>query len=118
MKRECPGCSAEHMCDPRDCWCTDYPLILSVEEEKECLCPSCLKARVQNEIDLYIDDLTSDKIKRVQALGKPKHFFEDIDYTINEDGNWVFSSWYLLRQGACCSNGCANCPYPKSSTQD
>lgn len=32
------------------------------------------------------------------------------DYTI-ENGVWVFTSWYHLRRGYCCGNGCRNCPY-------
>ncbi|WP_317172740.1 DUF5522 domain-containing protein [Echinicola salinicaeni] len=38
---------------------------------------------------------------------------EGIDYTINEQGFYVFTAWYLLRQGKCCGNGCKNCPYDK-----
>ena len=29
-----------------------------------------------------------------------------------ENGDAVFTSWYLLKQGECCGNGCRNCPYP------
>lgn len=36
---------------------------------------------------------------------------ENIDYTINEDGNLVFTSHYLLKRGHCCQSGCLNCPY-------
>lgn len=35
----------------------------------------------------------------------------DIDYTINEDGNLVFTKAYLLKRGHCCTSGCTNCPY-------
>lgn len=57
-------------------------------------------------------DLTPGKIEAIQALGKPKKFIEGIDYNKNESGAWVFTGWYLLRQGGCCGNGCTNCPYP------
>lgn len=46
-------------------------------------------------------------------MGLPKQLIEGIDYTINEAGFYVFTSWYLLRQGKCCGNGCQNCPYQK-----
>jgi hypothetical protein len=35
---------------------------------------------------------------------------KNVDYTIN-DGLYVFSKWYLIKQGDCCNNGCKNCPY-------
>ncbi|WP_245553367.1 DUF5522 domain-containing protein [Echinicola vietnamensis] len=46
-------------------------------------------------------------------MGKPSSLIEGIDYTINDQGLFVFSGWYLLRQGKCCGNGCQNCPYHK-----
>lgn len=36
---------------------------------------------------------------------------KDIDYTINEDGDLVFTKTYLLKRGHCCQSGCLNCPY-------
>jgi len=36
---------------------------------------------------------------------------EHIDYQVVK-GSYVFSRWYLLKQGRCCGNGCRNCPYP------
>lgn len=36
---------------------------------------------------------------------------EGIDYTINEDGNFVFTREYHLKRGHCCQSGCLNCPY-------
>lgn len=79
----------------------------------DCLCKACLSSTIQTKIQEYIRELTPQKIKEVQNLGKPTTLQEGIDYNINQNGNWVFSSWYLLRQGKCCGNGCSNCPYPK-----
>ena len=110
----CPKCSTEHSCYAQDCWCNDYPAILPMNPDQDCYCSTCLKTQIVSEINLYMTDLTPDKIKKVQALGKPSQYVKDVDFTINADGNWVFSSWYLLRQGGCCSKGCQNCPYRKS----
>ncbi len=35
---------------------------------------------------------------------------KNVDFTI-EDELYVFSKWYLIKQGKCCKNGCKNCPY-------
>jgi len=35
----------------------------------------------------------------------------EIDYTINEEGNLVFTKAYLLKRGHCCTSGCTHCPY-------
>lgn len=32
-------------------------------------------------------------------------------YYIDENGNTVFTSYYLRKRGFCCGNGCRNCPY-------
>jgi hypothetical protein len=37
---------------------------------------------------------------------------EGVDYFL-ENGNFVFTSQYLLRRGYCCGSGCRNCPYLK-----
>ena len=42
---------------------------------------------------------------------QPKPLIENIDYVINDDGNLVFTSHYLLKRGHCCMSGCLNCPY-------
>lgn len=36
---------------------------------------------------------------------------ENIDYYINEDGNFVFTEKYHLNRGYCCKNGCKHCPW-------
>jgi|GEM_PF-1464780 hypothetical protein len=35
---------------------------------------------------------------------------ENIDYYINEDGNFVFTEVYHLKRGYCCQNKCKHCP--------
>lgn len=75
------------------------------------MCPDCLKKEVQNHIERWMVSLDPKKVKTIQQLGKPVQLLEGIDYTVNEQGFYVFTSWYLLRQGKCCGNGCTNCPY-------
>jgi len=41
----------------------------------------------------------------------PEQLIEGVDYTINSDGNLVFTAEYLKKRGYCCQNGCQNCPY-------
>lgn len=36
---------------------------------------------------------------------------EDIDYYINEQGNYVFTERYHLQRGYCCKNVCKHCPW-------
>lgn len=36
---------------------------------------------------------------------------ENIDYYINEDGNFVFTQAYHLKRGYCCKNKCLHCPW-------
>lgn len=36
---------------------------------------------------------------------------ENIDYYINQDGNFVFTKAYHLQRGYCCKNKCRHCPW-------
>ena len=36
---------------------------------------------------------------------------ENVDYYINEDGNFVFTREYHLKRGYCCKNKCLHCPW-------
>lgn len=36
---------------------------------------------------------------------------ENVDYYINEDGNFVFTKVYHLKRGYCCKNKCLHCPW-------
>ena len=35
----------------------------------------------------------------------------NIDYTINSDGNLVFTEKYHQKRGYCCKSGCLHCPF-------
>jgi hypothetical protein len=43
---------------------------------------------------------------------------QNIDYIINDEGNLIFTSQYLLKRGHCCTSGCINCPYGFGSDVD
>lgn len=112
----CSKCSTSFICGG-DCWCNEYPSIMSMSTESDCLCSDCLSASIKEKINDYLIELTATKIKKIQRLGLPDHLKEGIDYTVNKEGNWVFSPWYLLRQGKCCKNDCTNCPYSSKFTE-
>ena len=82
-----------------------------LKSEQKCWCRSCLTNQVKQTIDEHMQNLSPQKIKAIQALGKPKTIIEGIDYHLNQRGALVFSGWYLLRQGGCCDNKCTQCPY-------
>ena len=42
---------------------------------------------------------------------RPDSLREGEDYTIDRDGNLVFTRAYHLKRGYCCGSGCLNCPY-------
>jgi hypothetical protein len=42
-----------------------------------------------------------------------KDLIENVHYHVDERGNIVFSSLFLLERGYCCGNKCRNCPYSK-----
>ncbi|UCS92834.1 hypothetical protein KZP23_19510 [Echinicola marina] len=111
-EKHCPNCQNKFHCSSQ-CWCSAFPPIFPLEDGKGCLCPSCLKAEAINSINNYTASLDGQKVKTIQKLGLPEQLIEGIDYTINEQGFYVFTAWYLLRQGKCCGNGCKNCPYDK-----
>ncbi len=48
---------------------------------------------------------------------QPK-LIEGIDYTINTNGDFVFTAYYHLKRGHCCQSGCINCPYGYSDKID
>ena len=39
---------------------------------------------------------------------------EGRDYTLRNDGAWIFTREYLLSRGTCCQSICLNCPYEHS----
>lgn len=91
----------------------DYPAVLQVDpERKECMCEACLTRLVKMEIETYVAQITPESAteNRAKDLPKTATLREEIDYYI-ENGLYVFTSWFHLKRGACCKNGCRHCPY-------
>lgn len=76
-----------------------------------CLCPECLKQATLRHINQHIDTVqVHEDAPALTVQQRQKTFIEGLDYTL-EAGSYVFSRWFLLKQGTCCGNGCRNCPY-------
>jgi hypothetical protein len=43
---------------------------------------------------------------------------ENVDYYINQDGNFVFTKEYHLKRGYCCKNKCLHCPWNYGREKD
>ena len=86
---------------------------MPLDFSQDCRCPVCLKIVVQEKIGEYLRTVTPENAKESIAKDfatKGEHV-EGIDYYINEDGYCVFTAWFHLKRGSCCSNGCKHCPY-------
>lgn len=89
-------------------------MIMPLEPGMGCLCRGCLTEVVAQKINEYTEQLTKEKRKIIAGLGQVETPAEGVDYYMNDAGNYVFTAWYHLRRGTCCSNGCLHCPYKKS----
>ena len=107
----CQSCGKIFTCDnSTSCWCADLPALASVNRDENCYCEVCLMKKLAHEVQ---ENKFSDEVSKlkIRALGVPEKLIEGIDFHINEEGLYTFTSWYLLRRGYCCENGCQNCPY-------
>ena len=104
----CPSCKQSNNCTADDvCWCHQLPAILPATVA-QCYCSSCLLSVVITEADRL---LATHKYKQIADLGPTNQPIQGLDFTINEDGNLVFTEWYHRRRGYCCGSGCSQCPY-------
>lgn len=109
MTIKCHQCQSTFSCSQNtDCWCCELPAIVIPEEGKNCVCPNCLKLKVDAKKEDLIDKKEFGFIK---SLGLPEILKENIDFNYNEAGLMVFTKWYHLRRGYCCENDCENCAY-------
>lgn len=111
--KTCSKCNALFSCgsfSDGDCWCISLPNIIEVSNQ-DCLCKTCLVKKINSQIDQYIADANSGK-QRIQDLSKyqTSQLIEGIDFYI-ESGMYVFTKWYHLKRGYCCTSGCRHCPY-------
>lgn len=118
-EKTCPNCHKKFGCGAgtgNGCWCTAFPPIMPLDDIIGCYCPNCLKDIIKEKIDQFVVEFDpKDPLPEKYNLDNHPQLLEDIDYYINEDDNWVFTSWYLIRRGYCCGNGCKHCPYEMKS---
>ena len=85
---------------------------MPVDPFASCRCPDCLAKAISEKIDETLAQISHPEALQLANSQAPSpRLIEHIDFTI-ENGNHVFSKWYLLKQRNCCGNGCRNCPYP------
>jgi len=79
--------------------------------EEDCFCPTCLSETINLKIDSLVREKGMEEFQKfVEPLRTQIKLIKNVDYTVI-DGLYVFSKWYLIKQGDCCNNGCKNCPY-------
>ena len=115
MQQECSICKQNFTCSIESattCWCTKYPSILPVDEEKGCLCTACMEVKIKAAIEQYAKEVKEGKrINEAPSFAKANQKMEEgLDYYI-ENGLLVMSSWFHLKRGKCCGSGCRHCPY-------
>ncbi len=112
--KPCSECGVDFPCGcgTGSCWCADYPAVMPADFTMGCRCPACLAMAIRRRIEQRLATLSHQEAVEI-AISQPStdRLIEHIDYSMEED-HLVFTSWYLLKQGSCCGNGCRNCPYP------
>ncbi len=94
--KTCPECNVQFECGG-NCWCNAYPPIMSVTPNRGCYCQKCLHEVMVNKVNEFMNNLTPEAEEMVKALGPVKTPMIDIDYTLNEQGEKQFTTWYQLR---------------------
>jgi len=81
------------------------------EDPQGCYCADCLASIIGAKINAFIDATPHEEVLAVASdFSGNDALIEGVDYTL-ERGHYVFSRWYHLKRGACCGNGCRNCPF-------
>lgn len=118
---QCSQCGEAFRCVSLDdkakfseCWCQSLPAILPIDNKVGCLCSHCLKQRIVDSLPGYLESIGHEKsLELAERYPLDTPLEEGIDYQV-EEGYTVFSSWYHLKRGYCCGNGCRHCPYSKN----
>lgn len=86
---------------------------MPLDFSQDCRCPPCLKEIVKEKTAAYLQTITLENAPAsiAQNYATNSQPIEGIDYYLNEDGQFVFTAWYLLKRGHCCQNGCTHCPF-------
>lgn len=48
--KSCVNCGKAFSCYTADCWCAELPMIMPMENITDCLCPTCLKAVIDEKL--------------------------------------------------------------------
>ena len=107
----CINCGSSFVCNPEGkCWCKKMPEYLPETGNEHELCSSCKSNKVHS---LFKEDrqLKNSFLAQNEDRSLIHDLVEGVDFTINEDGFLVFSTYYHLRKGYCCGSNCVNCPY-------
>jgi hypothetical protein len=111
--KTCSKCNAQFSCgsfSEANCWCSSLPNIIKVADQ-DCLCKSCLVVKISNMISQLLEDVEKGKVDRPDFTKyQTSELVEGIDFYV-ESGMYVFTQWYHLKRGHCCSSGCRHCPY-------
>ena len=90
----------------------ELPPVLQADVDRECLCQECLASQIAERFKVepakaahYFGNPSKEVLNSTSTLE------EGLDYYINDGGNWVFTTFYHLKKGYCCQNGCKHCPY-------
>ena len=107
----CSQCNTKITCSSNtSCWCTALPKLQSIDQEASCMCKDCLIKALAKQYNSK-ESISEDDRKYIAKLGEPNKPIDGVDFQINAQGLYTFTSWYLLRCGYCCENGCQNCPF-------
>ena len=109
--KNCSQCNKVFDCgNPDRCWCSQFPALMPLQTDQDCLCRDCLPIVVNKRIHKFIESHSlEDVLKNAKKFETPD-LLKNIDYNI-EQGLLVFTKWYHLKRGFCCYKGCVNCPY-------
>lgn len=115
--KTCPECGTGFSCGPRAdtgrCWCDELPALIPPTPDAACLCPDCLKAKLNGKISRFIAALSPKDRQNSLATryARPDGpLVEGLDF-YQENGYIVFTAWHHLKRGSCCGSGCRHCPY-------
>lgn len=110
----CSQCKASLSCQAdniNQCWCNELPAILPLNEAATaCLCRNCTITKINAFLAKLYQQPLEQQLCFAKSFSESKNLIEEIDYTV-ENNNMVFSRWFFLKRGYCCSNGCRHCPY-------
>ena len=115
-KKRCAVCDCSFNCynvsRAHSCWCSQLPMIKPLKVDGGCLCQDCLRSEIRESIDQFVEDFKNGRCENIAPdySNQDVSMLEGFDF-YTENGKYVFTSWYHLKRGSCCGNGCRHCPY-------